>query len=123
MNHKETKRKHKGAVVTHREARSRKEAPVPGVMGGALEPGWHPKALVPGVMGGVVEPGLASEGPELWLQHCRVFGRGGVLRASRFPLSLGFPICETGLLGPALEGCWEKYIRWIYVERPVVQGR
>ena len=41
MNHKETKREHKGAAVTHREARSRKEAPVPGVMGGALEPGWH----------------------------------------------------------------------------------
>ena len=41
VNHKETKREHKGAAVTHREARSRKEAPVPGVMGGALEPGWH----------------------------------------------------------------------------------
>lgn len=48
MNHKETKRKHKGAAVTHREARSRKEAPVPGVMGGALEPGWHQKALSSG---------------------------------------------------------------------------
>lgn len=105
VNHKETKRKHKAAAMTQRVARSRKEA------------------LVPGVMGGVVEPGLASEGPELWLQPCCVFWGGGVLRASRFPLSLGFPICETGLLGPALEDCWEKYIRSMYVETPVVQGR
>lgn len=58
VNHKETKRNTKGRK-DQRWPRAVKEA------------------LVPGVMGGVVEPGLASEGPELWLRPAVSSGEGG----------------------------------------------
>lgn len=45
MNHKETKRKHKRPVVTHRVAGSGKEARVPGAVGGVVGPARHREAL------------------------------------------------------------------------------
>lgn len=52
MNHKETERKHKRPVVTHRVAGSGKEAPVPGVeggvVGGVVGPARHREALSSG---------------------------------------------------------------------------
>lgn len=100
LNHKETKRKLKGAM-THRVAQSGEEALVPEVVGGVGEPG-------PGIGGG----GAWALAPAL------LYPPGGDA-GKLVSLSLSFLMLEISLLGPASEGCHDGYLRGAQVERPV----